>query len=232
MSLPGRAARVVSCAGALCPVQNSPAQPLPACSQMRRPSKEGAHSSHCQWEESGSGRGARGRNIGSSLEPAFPPIDSHSQNPLLSRCPRPPPARCPCPRSPLGPRPHLSQACADLPLRASWGPCQPGICWWCWAIPSGKPGPVIRLEAALQPTSPAVICARHGHCAPRYSYTSDPAGVCQCVQSRQSQRRSRYCKPCTPPSSTVAAHPDLVPVSSLAPELGLAGSGQAQDCSS
>jgi hypothetical protein len=195
----------------------SPLQPLPVGGKW-------------EWK----GRSGGQKHWGAHWNRRFLQSISRSQYPLFSRCPRPPPpARCPCPRSPQGPRPHLRQACADLPLRASWGPCQPGICWWCWTIPSGKPGPVIRLEA---PSATNQFCRhlreRHGHCAPRYSYTQGSAGVCQCIRSRQSQGRSRYGKPCTPPSSTVAGHPDLVPVSSPAPELGLAGSGQAQECQS
>jgi hypothetical protein len=73
-------------------------EPTPATARGRKVGVEG---------------GARARNTGSPLEPAFPPIDSRLQHPPFSRCPRPPtpppPARCPCPRSPQRPRPHLME---------------------------------------------------------------------------------------------------------------------------
>jgi hypothetical protein len=87
-------------------------EPTPATARGRKVGVEG---------------GARARNTGSPLEPAFPPIDSHLQHPLFSRCPRPPtppPSTLPLPSVSTAPTPtpHGSQACADLPLRASWGP--------------------------------------------------------------------------------------------------------------
>jgi hypothetical protein len=115
-------------------------EPTPATARGRKVGVEG---------------GARARNTGSPLEPAFPPIDSHLQHPLFSRCPRPP---TPPPQHvalALG----LHSAHAHTSWKSSvrrppapgelgaWGPCQPGIYWCCWTIPSGKPGPVIRLEA-------------------------------------------------------------------------------------
>lgn len=228
-----------------CPFQNSPAQPLPVSSRMRRPrvrTRGRTHSSHWGrevgikeralgaetlgwlglargWKLTGTGVSSnRTQDRASTFHVALA-LGLHSAHAHAHTRPPSSLRRPPAPGE-LGP-----MSAGHLLLAAGAGAAAAGRSHQ--GNPRTRHSP--RSRSATNQSLPSF--ARDMGTAHRgIPYPRNSAGVCQSIESRQSQRRSRYCKPCTPPSSTVAGHPDLVPVSSLAPELGLAGSGQAQDC--